>query len=224
MTDTRSQQIAQLQHEIARIEAAISSLDGLPAAQAPLLLQLAAKQRQLAALMGQPSASAGTVNQYQFGGINFGVATNIGSMGDLVQGDKVGGDKVAGDKISVGNISDSSGIAIGRAASANVNFAQGPGGASAPELFEHIQRQIEALSEDPVIRADLAERVGQIEQQIRRGDAADITRIESQLKLVARLSPAVCATTLAALENLHAGNTAAVRQIAERVRAELSGS
>jgi len=34
--------------------------------------------------------------------------------GDLVQGDKVGGDKVDGDKTTVGDISNSSGIAIGR--------------------------------------------------------------------------------------------------------------
>lgn len=41
--------------------------------------------------------------------------------GDVVQGDKVGGDKVGGDKITVGNISNSQGVAIGSGASAVVN-------------------------------------------------------------------------------------------------------
>ncbi len=44
----------------------------------------------------------------------------VGQVGDVVHGDKVGGDKVGGDKISVGNISNSEGVAIGGGASANV--------------------------------------------------------------------------------------------------------
>lgn len=39
--------------------------------------------------------------------------------GDYVAGDKIGGDKVGGDKTTVGNISDSTGIAVGTGASAN---------------------------------------------------------------------------------------------------------
>ena len=46
---------------------------------------------------------------------------SIGHIGDVIQGDKVAGDKVKGDKISVGDISGSSGVAIGRGASATVN-------------------------------------------------------------------------------------------------------
>ena len=38
--------------------------------------------------------------------------------GDKIMGDKVGGDKIAGDKISVGDIKDSSSVAIGRGATA----------------------------------------------------------------------------------------------------------
>jgi hypothetical protein len=36
----------------------------------------------------------------QTGGVDFGVGTRIGSMGDVVAGDKIGGDKVAGDKVT----------------------------------------------------------------------------------------------------------------------------
>ncbi|MEZ4646241.1 MAG: hypothetical protein R3E31_26550 [Chloroflexota bacterium] len=44
--------------------------------------------------------------------------TSIHVQGDYVQGDKVAGDKVAGDKNTVGNVSGSNTIAIGREASA----------------------------------------------------------------------------------------------------------
>lgn len=42
-------------------------------------------------------------------------------QGDIVHGDKTGGDKVAGDKISVGNISGSTGVAIGSRAQVTIN-------------------------------------------------------------------------------------------------------
>jgi len=41
--------------------------------------------------------------------------------GDYIAGDKVAGDQVGGDKTTIGNISDSSGIAVGRESSAEVN-------------------------------------------------------------------------------------------------------
>jgi hypothetical protein len=66
------------------------------------------------------------------------VAGDQSIQGDVVHGDKVGGDKVGGDKISVGNISGSSGVAIGRGASANVVTQQG-GEAEIAQLFAPLQ-------------------------------------------------------------------------------------
>lgn len=47
-----------------------------------------------------------------------GSGTTIYLQGDLVQGDKMDGDKVKGDKIAVGDISGSSGVAIGQGSQA----------------------------------------------------------------------------------------------------------
>jgi hypothetical protein len=47
-----------------------------------------------------------------------GPGTTINVTGDFVQGDKMDGDKVQGDKITVGDISGSSGVAIGKGAKA----------------------------------------------------------------------------------------------------------
>jgi len=59
-------------------------------------------------------------------------------QGDYVAGDKTGGDKVEGDKITVGNITNSTGIAIGRGASAQVNI-------NAPQDREEFARQLAEL-------------------------------------------------------------------------------
>lgn len=58
--------------------------------------------------------------------------------GDKVEGDKVSGDKVGGDKITVGDISGSTGVAIGRGASANVTI-------NAPQNREEFAQQLAEL-------------------------------------------------------------------------------
>jgi hypothetical protein len=209
MTDTRSQQIATLQQEISALQSAISMFDKQPAVQAPLQVQLAEKQRQLAALTGQPAPAAGTITTYQSGGINFGSGNSIGTIGDIVAGDKIGGDKVmgdkvAGDRITVGDISGSSGIAIGRNAGAHVVHgappAGGPLGDATRALFQRVYRQIEALPEEGDIQDELANHVRQIEQEAARGTAADEAKIESRLTLLARLEPDIFNATVAALQ------------------------
>lgn len=59
-------------------------------------------------------------------------------QGDYVAGDKTGGDKVGGDKITVGNITNSTGIAIGRGASAQVNI-------NAPQSRDEFAQQLAEL-------------------------------------------------------------------------------
>jgi hypothetical protein len=67
--------------------------------------------------------------------------------GDKVAGDKVFGNKTVGDSISVGNISGSSGVAIGRGASASVTHGAGSGGAAAGGLtLQQVAAQAEALA------------------------------------------------------------------------------
>ena len=62
--------------------------------------------------------------------------------GDVVQGDKVMGDKVEGDSISVGNISGSQGIAIGRGAKAEVNIQQGMPADQLNQLFAPLLEKV----------------------------------------------------------------------------------
>ena len=92
----RARAIAQLQNEIATLQQTIDGLAGMPAAQQALRPQVAEKQRQLGVLLG--SGTLPNVTQMQSGGINFGVGTSIGTMGDVFTGDKVMGDKFTGNK------------------------------------------------------------------------------------------------------------------------------
>lgn len=61
-------------------------------------------------------------------------------QGDVVRGDKIGGDKVTGDKITVGNISGSTGFAIGRSGQSTVN--------TPPAQPSHVQTEFMQLMQE----------------------------------------------------------------------------
>ena len=83
--------------------------------------------------------------------------------GDKFTGDKVLGNKVGGDKINVGDISGSTGVAIGRGAQATVT--QGISGAELEKLFAPLvtavhqappEKQAEAEQKTEALKAELA--------------------------------------------------------------------
>lgn len=110
MTDDQAKQVAQLRSEIAALRTAIASLATLPILRRPLETQLAAKERELAALQGvaQPATRShsqiiggnaqvgtaiagdvhGNITHQQSGGINLGTGNRIEQIGDVVAGDK----------------------------------------------------------------------------------------------------------------------------------------
>ena len=100
-----------------------------------------------------------------------GEQVNVGKMegghiGDVISGDKVGGDKVGGDKISVGNISGSSGVAIGRGASATVTMGSGSvGGDSEKQELEKLVAQLnELLKQAPADQQNSVDAIAQTTQ------------------------------------------------------------
>ena len=105
-------------------------------------------------------------------------------IGDVVYGDKVAGDKVGGDKITVGNISGSSGVAIGRGAKATVTTTTITAGAAGDgSLFE--QLQVLAARQSP----EMAAKAGDLQAQAARGAAADDTTVAGLLDDLARGVP-----------------------------------
>ncbi len=110
-------------------------------------------------------------------------AVTIGQIGDVVHGDKVAGDKVGGDKIIVGNISGSSGVAIGRGASASITTVTAGGAAAGGSLFDRLQAL--AAQQSP----ELAAKASDLWAQVTRGAAADDTTVAGLLDDLARGVP-----------------------------------
>ncbi|MBK9054263.1 MAG: CHAT domain-containing protein [Chloroflexi bacterium] len=105
--------------------------------------------------------------------------------GAEVHGDKVGGDKVEGDKITVGNITGSQGIAIGRGARANVRIQYGPAGNElaalfAPLLAQAARENVTAVAQLQALKAEVA-----------KGENADDDNMADLIGDIARAAPAV---------------------------------
>lgn len=118
---------------------------------------------------------------------------NVG--GDFVQGDKVSGDKVAGDKISVGNISGSSGIAIGRGASASVTTQQSSSQAKLAQLFAPLQALV--AQQNPA----LSGKVNELKAQAAAASDADDNRVATLIADIAEGVPAAKPALAALFQN-----------------------
>jgi hypothetical protein len=139
--------------------------------------------------------------------------------GDEVHGDKVMGDKVGGDKISLGDISGSTGIAIGRGARATVT--QGLGGDEIARLFAEVYQQIKTRSEDPdVDKEELTETVQKIQGEVARGEEANPHKVERWLKTLAGMADDIFEVTVACLTSPAAGVATVIRKVAQKAKAE----
>jgi hypothetical protein len=151
------------------------------------------------------------------GNVNTGGGDFVG-RDKVVHGDEVHGDKVGGDKITVGDISGSSGVAIGRGARATVTH--GLGGDELASLFAAVYRQVEARREDPdVDKEELAGVVQQVEAEAAKGEAANPAKVERWLGNLAAMAPDILDVTVACLTNPAAGVAAVIRKVAERAKA-----
>lgn len=138
--------------------------------------------------------------------------------GDIVFGDKVAGDKVLGDKITVGDITNSTGVAIGR--NARVQVHSGLDATSAAELFRAIYARIDARPADPNVDKDeITETVQKIEHEAGAGDSANESKLGRWLKALAGMAPDIFDVTIAALASPAAGFGMVAKKIAERAKA-----
>jgi hypothetical protein len=139
-----------------------------------------------------------------------------GKTGDRQE---VHGDRVGGDIISIGNISNSQGVAIGRGAQVRIQT-----GINAQELsavFSSIYQKIELRSPDPLIeKEEITDRVKRIENEVGTGEKAQPSKIERWLRDLAAMAPDILEVTVAAITSPIAGISMAVQKIAQKVREE----
>jgi hypothetical protein len=128
-------------------------------------------------------------------------------------------DPKEGDGINVGNISNSSGIAIGRGAKATVT--QGLSQEDMARLFATIYREIQSRAPDPTVKKEqITEIVQKIEKETVKGPQANESSIEHWLKNLAKMAPDILDVTIACLVSPATGIAAAIRKIAQKVKAE----
>lgn len=125
--------------------------------------------------------------------------------------------KVGGDKISVGDISGTKGVAIGRGAS--VKITEGVDSAGLVALFREINQRLDALpSADKRDVSDAKAAVEQIKQEVAKGDQADTTQLERHFRAIVRMGPDILDVVTATLVNPAAGLSMIVKKIAEKAR------
>lgn len=112
---------------------------------------------------------------------------------------KIGGDIVGRDKIAKYGVS----------------------GGELIKMFSQIKQQIEAIPYDPdVDKTELSDIVEKIEQEVKKGEAANPTKIERWLKFLATTSDDIFQVTVAALVNPLSGLAKAIQLIAQKVQKE----
>lgn len=136
---------------------------------------------------------------------------------------EIHGDKAGGDIISVGSISNSQGVAIGRGA--QVRVQSGVGAKELAELFLPIFQKIELRPTDPLVEKDeISDRVKRIEKEVMTGENAQPSRVERWLKDLAAMAPDILDVTLGALTSPIAGISIAVQKIAQKMREGIHGA
>ena len=131
----------------------------------------------------------------QSGGVNI-TGGNVTVSGDLVGRDKI--------------TTTTHGISGGELAELIRQFAQ-------------INKSIDARPEDPnVDKAELKETVKKIEEEVKKGEEANPTKVERWLKFLAGMADDVFQVTAAALANPVAGVAKTIQLIAKKAKEEAS--
>jgi tetratricopeptide (TPR) repeat protein len=117
----------------------------------------------------------------------------------VIHGDEVRGDKIGGDKITVGNISGSQGIAIGRGARADVRIMHGPSVDELTPLFAPLLAEVARHNTTAVTQ------VKTLQAEVARGEDAEDDKMADLITDIAEAAPAVVET----LVNLFTNSIAA---------------
>lgn len=151
-------------------------------------------------------------------------ATAVGAGGVMVGG-SVGGSVVAGSgnrlintgggMYNEGTINTGGGDVVGR------DQHSGLSGADLARMFKDIYRRIEARPADPnVDKEEVKETVAKIEQEVKKGEAANESKVGRWLKTLQGMAPDIGDVTIACLTNPAAGVAMVIKKIAEKANTE----
>lgn len=124
-----------------------------------------------------------------------------------------------GDKITVGNVTKSTGVAIGRGAKATVTQTTGASASEIAKAFAALNAKVDALPEGP--DKEIAKNAAQgLEGEAKKGTQASEANITKWFNFLAQSSSDAFDVAVTTFSNPIAGLSLAFKKIAERAKAE----
>ncbi len=158
---------------------------------------------------GLKSATTQKVDRVESGGIVAGA-----TIGDAPQ---IGGQRQYGDTYKVGDIKDSSGVAIGRDNKVTVTH-----GASAEEIakaFAILSQAVQAKPESP--EKGMAQTAVQgLEEEAMKGEEADESKVQKWISFLGEMAPDIWEVAVDTFTNPIKGVSTVFKKVAERAKAE----
>ena len=130
--------------------------------------------------------------------------------------------KSSSDKIMVGNISKSTGVAIGRGAQAKVTQTAGASAEEIAKAFAAINAKVNALPEGPD-KTVAASAVQALQDEAKKGEKASESNVKKWFDFLAQAAPDAFEVVAATFANPIAGLGVAFKKIAERAKADKQG-
>ncbi len=128
------------------------------------------------------------------------------SAQNIIQGDLVQGDKIGGNKITVGNISNSQGVAIGSNVSAKVTVQQKLAEDDLGDLFAPLLEHV-ALNTPPTYRVAALGKVGLLEKELEKEVNAKDETVASLIENIVDLVPTAIDPIVSLFANSIIGNS-----------------
>ncbi len=151
--------------------------------------------------------------------------TNAPTVAYNYYGDVVQGDKVAGDKISVGNISGSQGIAIGRGAQATITSYQGGADARAiAAAFAHLYQAISESQASAAQKAVAQQALEKLDHEAQKGESADEAEVQQWFQVLATMLPDIAEVAIDTFLKPIKGLSTVFRKIAAKAREQQQNS
>ncbi|HSG45102.1 MAG TPA: zinc ribbon domain-containing protein [Anaerolineales bacterium] len=136
------------------------------------------------------------------------------SIGDAQQ---IGGQRQYGDSINVGDINNSTGVAVGK--NNQVSFTQGASAEEIIKAFALMNEKVNALPEGP--QKTMAETAIQgLKEEAEKGEEADESKVREWMSFLAETASDAFDVAVASFTNPIAGLSMVFKKVAERAKSE----
>jgi hypothetical protein len=139
-------------------------------------------------------------------------------IGDNVNGPKIGKQKVVqGDEIHVGDISNATGVAIGRGAQAQVHQQTGMSADEIVKIFSLLQQHVDKMPPGDE-KDETKDALNKLQKEAQKGNAADESRVQKYIKFLGDTAPDIWEVAVDTFLNPVKGLSTVFRKVAERAR------